>query len=75
MLVSQTNLEMEDDLSYIFKESRNSFMILGRVRRLLWLGSLGKKVLQLDLSGLELAEANSVPGTVKEIKAYHITSV
>ena len=39
------------------------------------MGSLGKELLQLDLSGLELAEANSVPGTVKEIKAYHITSV
>ena len=75
MLVSQTNLEMEDDLSYIFKQSGNSFMILGRVRRLLWLGSLGKKLLQLHLRDLELAGVNSVPGTVKEIKAYHITSV
>ena len=75
MLGSQTNLEIEDDLSYILKESRNGFIILDRVRRLLWLGSLGKELLQLHLRNLELAEVNSVPGTVKEIKSYRITSV
>ena len=65
---------MEDDLSYIFKESRKSLIILGRVRRLLWLGSLGKELLQLHLRDLELAEVNSVPGAVEGITAYHITS-